>query len=70
VPVFQDDVPDFPISWDMLSPEQQKEGLTLLRAAVKESFPEFEPDITDSEMARAMSKFDLRFFMDDDRPEC
>lgn len=63
-------IPDFPVTWGMLSPELQREGLALLRAAVKESFPEFEPAITDAMMTEAMSKFDLRLLVDTDCPEC
>jgi len=63
-------LPNFPVLFGNLPPEKQAEGLKLLRAAIAESFPEHEPQITDDQLANEMANFDLRMVMDEKGMEC
>jgi len=63
-------LPNFPIYFGTLPAEKRAEGLKLLRAAIRESFPDLEPLISDQELAREMQNFDLRMVMREEGAEC
>ena len=64
-------LPNFPVTFEMLSPEQQAEGLVLLRELVRESFVDGD-FVTDEQLIDTLRGFDLRLLMgqDDGLPEC
>lgn len=63
-------LPQYPVLFGSLPPEQQAEGLKLLRAAIEEQFPEYAEVISDEDLSREMAGFDLRLVMDQEGLEC
>jgi len=62
-------LPENPILFSQLSPEDRAEGMRLMRECVKESFPDMAEPISDEDLLNAMNKVDLRLVMNREEDE-